>query len=88
MAGDEDSGLGPVMFDMRAVSILQGVFNSTVEPAEECFSKTASLKFMITNQDEESLRNLGYSRSQIDKFKPQEAEDILKADKLLSGFLR
>jgi len=83
MANEEDSGLGPVMFDVQAISILQGVFNSTVEPAaEECFSKTASLKFMITNQDEENLRNLGYSQSQIDKLKPQEAEDILKANKL------
>ena len=82
MADDKDSGPGPMMFDMGAVSILQGVLNSSLEPAEACFSKPASLKFMITHRDEENLRNLGYSQSQINTFKPQEAEDILKANKL------
>ncbi|MDD2273835.1 MAG: hypothetical protein PHP95_14225 [Desulfuromonadaceae bacterium] len=80
MASDEDSGFGPVMFNAQALSILQGVFTSTVEPTtEECPSKSASMKFMITHLDEENLRNLGYSQSQIDKLKPQEVEDILKA---------
>ena len=42
-------------------------------------TKTASVKFMITKQDEIGLRGLGYSESQIDKIKPQEAAEILKA---------
>ena len=50
----------------------------TVPAKEERFSKTASVKFMITMQDEKDLRNLGYSQAQIDKIKPQEAVDILK----------
>ena len=40
---------------------------------------TASVKFMITAQDERDLRQLGYSQEQIDKFRPQEAADILRA---------
>jgi hypothetical protein len=80
MEGDEDLGLESEMFDEKAVSILQAVFNCSGESAtEDCFSKTASVKFMITMQDEKDLRNLGYSQSQIDKIKPQEAEDILKS---------
>lgn len=83
MKGDEESGREAVMFDEQAISILQGVFNFPAEPATaECFSKTASVKFMITIQDESDLRNLGYSQEQIDKIKPQEAEDILKANKV------
>ena len=39
----------------------------------------ASVKFMITVQDEVDLRNLGYSQAQIDRFKPQEVADILAA---------
>lgn len=83
MEGDEESGLEPAMFDEKAAPILQAVFNCSGESAtEECFSKTASVKFMITMQDEKDLRNLGYSQPQIDKIKPQEAEDILKANKV------
>lgn len=80
MANDQNSDLGQVIFNVQALSILQDVFNGTVEATpEECSSKSASLKFMITHLDEENLRNLGYSQSQIDKLKPQEVEDILKA---------
>ncbi len=42
-------------------------------------SNMASVKFMITMQDEEGLRKLGYSQAQIDKIKPQEAMDILQS---------
>ncbi len=52
--------------------------NMVSDECEVC-SKTASVKFMITMQDEKCLRNLGYSQSQIDKIKPQEAADILMA---------
>lgn len=80
MKDNENLGLDSVIFDDKAVSILQEVFNCSGEPATaECFSKIASVKFMITMQDEEDLRNLGYSQSQIDKIKPQEAGDILKS---------
>lgn len=41
-------------------------------------AKTARVKFMITMQDEKNLRDLGYSQAQIDTFKPQEAEQILR----------
>ena len=72
-----DSGI----FNGNAVSILQAVFNYPEEPAPvECLSKKTSMKFMITMQDEKDLRNLGYSQEQINTIKPQEAEDILKAN--------
>jgi hypothetical protein len=44
---------------------------------EEGFSTTASVKFMITRQDEISLRERGYSQAQIDRLRPQEVSDIL-----------
>jgi hypothetical protein len=79
MKDNENSERELVLFDAEAVSILQSIFNCSGEPAiEEGFSKTASVKFMITMQDEKGLRDLGYSQAQIDKIKPQEAEDILK----------
>ena len=50
------------------------------EPAMgEGFSNRASVKFMITRQDEKGLHDLGYSQEEIDKIKPQEACDILQA---------
>lgn len=83
MEGDEVVDSESVVFDEKAISILQAVFNCTGEPTTgECLSKTASVKFMITIQDEKDLRNLGYSQSQIDTIKPQEAEYILKANKV------
>jgi hypothetical protein len=79
MKDNENSEPELVLFDVEAVSILQSIFNCSGEPAiEEGFSKTASVKFMITMQDEKDLRDLGYSQAQIDKIKPQEVEDILK----------
>ena len=50
-----------------------------VEPTSEEGSKSASVKFMITMQDEIELRYLGYSETQIYKLKPQEAANILHA---------
>jgi len=40
---------------------------------------SASVKFMITIQDEADLQSLGFSKEQIYKLKPQEAEDILRS---------
>ena len=71
-----------IVLDPETLSMLQAIFNfpgnNDNEPArEEGFSKTASVKFMITMQDEKDLRDLGYSQAQIAKMKPQEARDIL-----------
>lgn len=82
MAGDDNSIRESVLFNENAIAILQAVFNSSDKTAPECeLPKTASVKFMITMKDEEELRKLGYSQSQIDKIKPQEAERILNAGK-------
>lgn len=69
------------MLDANAISVLQSIFELAPETlaTEEPVSKTASVKFMITMQDEEDLRKLGYSQERIDKIKPQEAVDILQA---------
>jgi hypothetical protein len=64
-----------VLFDTNALSALQSIFSSSDSVA----SKSASVKFMITLQDETDLLSLGYSKEQIDRLKPQEAENILKA---------
>jgi hypothetical protein len=73
------------MLTPDAVSILQSAFdacgnggNEVVEQPVEALPKTASLKFMITLQDEKDLGDLGYSRQQIEKLKPQEAGEIIK----------
>jgi hypothetical protein len=66
-----------VLFDLDALSTLQSIFDSS----EAVGSKSASVKFMITIQDVADLYSLGYSKEQIDQFKPQEAADILKAGK-------
>jgi hypothetical protein len=88
----EDNGIG-VKFDTNAVSILQSVFNvpeyehfnleanTRLVTSEQNTSKSASIKFMLTSQDEKNLLNLGYSQTQIDKFKPQEAAEIIRAGK-------
>ena len=69
-----------MVFDPKAVSILQAIFNPVNPPVpEEVQAKKASVKFMITSQDEEELRILGYSRAQIHRIKPQEAAEILQA---------
>ncbi|OGU13183.1 MAG: hypothetical protein A2076_07885 [Geobacteraceae bacterium GWC2_53_11] len=67
----------PVMFDTTTASMLLSIFDKPDDSEER--SKTASVKFMITMQDEMELRGLGYSQAQIDTLKPQEAEDILRA---------
>ena len=41
-------------------------------------STTASVSFMITQQQKERLRGLGHSEEQIWKMKPEEAHAILK----------
>lgn len=64
----EDCGSEPVAAHENTAS---SIHHST--------SRTASVKFMITMQDEEGLRKLGYSQAEIDKIKPQEALDILRA---------
>ena len=64
-----------VLFDIDALTVLQSLFN----PSESVDSKSARVKFMITIQDETDLQGLGYSKEQINKFKPQEAADILSA---------
>lgn len=74
-SGQEDSG---------AVSRAQAAARAYAQPGqepgmEEGFSKMASVKFMITRQDEKGLLELGYSQIQINRIKPQEACDILLA---------
>ena len=64
-----------VLFGIEALSALQSLSDSS----DSVGSKSASVKFMITIQDEADLQNLGFSKEQIDKLKPQEAEDILKS---------
>ncbi len=52
----------------------------TSDEPETC-PKSASVKFMITRQEESALQKLGYSQEQIYRLKPHEAAKILKADK-------
>jgi hypothetical protein len=82
MSGKITSDNTAMALDSETVSILQSIFdcpgNDENEPAlEDGYSKTASMKFMITMQDEKDLLDLGYSAEQIWKMKPQEAGDIL-----------
>lgn len=77
MKEQEDAANERLIFDAGAISVLQGIFS---EPTvEKTVSRTASVKFMITLQDEESLRELGYNQVQINKLTPQEAEAIIKS---------
>lgn len=79
----EDNGVNdgftydPVMFDTTTASMLLSIFDKPDDSEER--SKTASVKFMITMQDEKELTDLGYSQAQINNLKPQEVENILKA---------
>ena len=77
------------MFDEKSASNILSIFrcpdsenieamDETADGASEACSNTASIKFMITSQDENNLLNLGYSQTQINKLKPQEVADILK----------
>lgn len=72
-----------MVFTEQAVSALQSVLTPSVSGADRTggsgTAHTARVKFMITMQDEEDLRKLGYSQAEIDKIKPQEAMDILQA---------
>ena len=82
-----DNGTGNnsgVFVDPKALSILQGIFGATLDDEtppspEEELPKTASVKFMITIQDEKELRELGYTQTRIDRMKPEEAREILEA---------
>ena len=60
------------LFDTNALSILGSVFNTSCRDNFDTVgcSKTASLKFMITLQDEIDLQNLGYSKEEIDSAWP------------------
>jgi len=74
----------PMVIDPGTLALLQSLSklseNEDNEPAmEEGFSKTASVKFMITMQDEKKLRDLGYSQAQIEKLKPEEARNLIEA---------
>lgn len=69
-----------VVFNTEAVSLVQMLIESGLESSiGGSSSKTASVKFMLTIQDEKDLRKLGYSQIQIDNIKPQEAADIIKS---------
>ena len=75
VAVNHDFVFDKVLFDIDALSSLQSIFAS----ADSVASKSVSVKFMITIQEEADLQVLGYSKEQIDRLKPQEAEDILKS---------
>ncbi len=72
-----------IIFNPGALSILQGIFSSPADegckPAIEGGATTASVKFMITRQDEKDLHDLGYSPERIAKMKPQEATEIIRS---------
>jgi len=89
----DDSMFNPLMFDANSASMILSAFQCSgseeVEKVDsttdgmsigngEVCSTTASVKFMITMQDEQDLLSLGYNQEQIDKLKPQEVADILK----------
>jgi hypothetical protein len=74
----------PPALDAEVISMLQSIFNLSGQqqggPAlGDLLPKTASVKFMITRQDEEGLCQLGYSQDEIHKMKPQRAREILSA---------
>lgn len=80
MDSDDNARRDQVVFNAEAVSILQLLIESGVKPeSTESPSNVASVKFMLTAQDESGLRALGYSQELIDKMKPQEAADILQS---------
>jgi len=78
---DKDVVFNKELFDTNALSILGSVFNTSCLDIfdTEAGTKSVSVKFMITLQDEADLQNLGYSKEYIDKLKPQEADDIIKS---------
>lgn len=79
MNNDDTSKRGNVVFDTSAVSILQMMMDAPGGSAlENASSKSASVKFMITIQDERDLAALGYGQEQINRLKPQEVEEIIR----------
>ncbi len=64
------------VFDESATSLIQALLSCPGEPSP---ATTASVKFMITLQDERDLLNLGYTQEQITKLTPREAMDIIQA---------
>lgn len=47
--------------------------------SDEDQTKAATMKLLITKEDEKRLRELGYSKDQINKMKPEEAGEIIEA---------
>jgi len=72
---DEGFVFDTAAFNSSALSALDYIYNSL----ESVDQKTASVKFMITIQEEADLKELGYSKEQIDKLKPQEAANIIQS---------
>lgn len=86
-----EPGATPAFFNENAAAILQGIFTpfnaydatgavsgQGAAGGSDSQATTASVKFMITTQDEKELLALGYTQAQIDRLKPEEAADILK----------
>jgi hypothetical protein len=72
---DEGFVFDAAVFDSNALSALDSIYKSL----ESVDQKSASVKFMITIQEEADLKALGYSKEQIDKLKPQEAANIIQS---------
>lgn len=77
---DKDFVFAAEMFNANDMFVLQSIIDTASNGAlqEKNISKTASVKFMITLQDQKELRTLGYTQEQIDKIKPQDASDIIQ----------
>ena len=79
-AVQDDFVFDSTLLGAKGISVLESIFTSAADPSMvEGLTNTASVKFMITKQDEEDLRRLGYNTAQIDTIKPQEAADIINA---------
>lgn len=74
----EDDKVFAVM-DAQALAMLQTILNCPDNGGVADSSKTASVKFMITNKDECDLRNLGYSQEFIDRITPHEAAKLIQS---------
>jgi hypothetical protein len=76
----DDYVFDSTLLGAKGVSVLESIFKSVADPSMvEGLANTASVKFMITKQDETELNRLGYSAAQINSIKPQEAADIILA---------
>ncbi len=76
----DDYVFDSTLLGAKGISVLESIFTSAVDLSlVEELSHTASVKFMITKQDETELNRLGYSAAQINTIKPQEAADIILA---------